>query len=87
MRDLYGIEDSPDLTSTITNAVLMEVAAWQHRLLQPACPTAFFGAIRVKIRDESMVRNSAIQIGLTIPVIPREFVRNTEFAIHQRMHY
>lgn len=29
LRDLYGIEVSPDLTSTVTDAVLDEIAAWQ----------------------------------------------------------
>lgn len=60
LRDLYGIEASPDLISTITDAVLEEVAAWQQRPLDPAYPLVFFDAIRVKIRDEGMVRNKAI---------------------------
>jgi putative transposase len=28
LRDLYGIEVSPDLISVVTDAVLEEVAAW-----------------------------------------------------------
>ena len=31
LRDLYGIEVSPDLISVVTDAVLEEVAAWQAR--------------------------------------------------------
>ena len=31
LRDLYGIEVSPDLISAVTDAVLEEVAAWQNR--------------------------------------------------------
>src|SRR5712691_6056798 len=31
LRDLYGIEVSPDLISALTDAVLEEVAAWQAR--------------------------------------------------------
>src|SRR6516164_5506836 len=34
MRDLYGIEVSPDLISTVTDAVPEEVAAWQVRPLE-----------------------------------------------------
>lgn len=30
-RELYGIDVSPDLISTVTDAVLEEVAAWQAR--------------------------------------------------------
>lgn len=59
LRDLYGIDVSPDLISTVTDAVLEEVAAWQARPLDPAYPLVFFDAIRVKIRDEGLVRNKA----------------------------
>lgn len=45
LRDLYGIDASPDLISTITDAVLEEVSAWQQRPLVPAYPLVFFDAI------------------------------------------
>jgi putative transposase len=64
LRELYGIDVSPDLISTVTDAVLEEVAAWQARPLDPAYPLVFFDAIRVKIRDEGLVRNKAIHIAL-----------------------
>ncbi|MEP6867662.1 MAG: IS256 family transposase [Novosphingobium sp.] len=64
LRELYGIDVSPDLISTVTDAVLEEVAAWQQRPLDPAYPLVFFDAIRVKIRDEGLVRNKAIHIAL-----------------------
>ncbi|ABE63568.1 transposase, mutator type [Nitrobacter hamburgensis X14] len=66
LRDLYGIEVSPDLISTVTDAVLDEVATWQQRPLDPVYPLIFFDAIRVKIRDEGMVRNKAIHIALGV---------------------
>jgi putative transposase len=66
LRDLYGIEVSPDLISTVTDAVLDEVATWQQRPLDPVYPLVFFDAIRVKIRDEGMVRNKAIHIALGV---------------------
>lgn len=52
VRELYGIDVSPDLISTATGAVLEEVAAWQTRSLDQAYPLVFFDAIRVKIRVE-----------------------------------
>src|SRR5690606_19067264 len=64
LRELYGIDVSPDLISTVTDAVLEEVAAWQARPLDPAYPLVFFDAIRVKIRDEGLVRSKAIHIAL-----------------------
>jgi putative transposase len=66
LRDLYGIEVSPDLISAVTDAVLEEVAAWQARPLEPVYPLVFFDALRVKIRDEGLVRNKAVHIALGV---------------------
>ena len=66
LHDLYGIDVSPDLISTVTDAVLDEVASWQQRPLDPVYPLVFFDAIRVKIRDEGTVCNKAIHIALGV---------------------
>src|SRR3712207_5147704 len=66
LRDLYGIDVSPDLISAVTDAVLEEVAAWQARPLETVYPLIFFDALRVKIRDEGMVRNKAVPIALGV---------------------
>ena len=66
LEELYGIDVSPDLISTITDAVLEAVAEWQARPLDACYPLVFFDAIRVKIRDEGFVRNKAIYIALGI---------------------
>src|ERR671938_372506 len=66
LRDLYGIEVSPDLVSAVTDAVLEEIAAWQARPLETVYPLIFFDALRVKIRDEGLVRNKAVHIALGV---------------------
>jgi len=66
LRDLYSVDVSPDLISTVTDAVLEEVAAWQARPLEPVYPLVFFDALRVKIRDEGLVRNKAVHIALGV---------------------
>jgi len=66
LRDLYGIDISPDLISAVTDAVLEEVAAWQARPLEAIYPLVFFDALRVKIRDEGLVRNKAVHIALGV---------------------
>ena len=66
LEELYGIDVSPDLISTITDAVLEAVAEWQARPLDACYKLVFFDAIRVKIRDEGFVRNKAIYIALGI---------------------
>ena len=66
LRDLYGVDVSPGLISTVTDAVLDEVAAWQGRPLEPVYPLVFFDALRVKIRDEGLVRNKAVYVALGV---------------------
>ena len=66
LEELYGIDVSPDLISTVTDAVLEAVAEWQGRPLDACYPLVFFDAIRVKIRDEGFVRNKAVYIALGI---------------------
>ncbi len=48
LLELYGLEVSPDLISTVTDAVLETVAEWQNRPLEPMYPLVFFDALRVK---------------------------------------
>jgi putative transposase len=66
LRELYGIEVSPDLISAVTDAVLEEVEAWQARPLEPVYPLVFLDALRVKVRDEGLVRNKAVHIALGV---------------------
>ncbi|HEX2526565.1 MAG TPA: IS256 family transposase [Geminicoccus sp.] len=66
LRDLYGIDVSPDLISAVTDAVLDEIGAWQARPLEPVYPLVFFDALRVKIHDEGLVRNKAVHIALGV---------------------
>src|SRR5215212_3017467 len=66
LRELYGIEVSPDLISAVTDAVLDEIAAWQARPLEPVYPLIFFDALRVKIREEALVRNKAVYVALGV---------------------
>jgi putative transposase len=55
-----------DLISTVTDAVLETVAEWQNRPLEPMYPLVFFDALRVKIRDEGLVRNKAVYVALGV---------------------
>ena len=64
LRELYGIDVSPDLVSVVTDAVLEQVAEWQNRPLDALYPLVFFDALRVKIRDEGTVRNKAVYLAL-----------------------
>lgn len=66
LAELYGVEVSPDLISTVTDAVWEEVVEWQNRPLDPMYPIVFFDALRVKIRDEGTVRSKAVYLALGV---------------------
>src|SRR5512146_1242928 len=66
LRELYGIEVSPDLISAVTDAVLEEVTEWQNRPLEALYPLIFFDAIRIKVRDEGTVHNKAVYVALGV---------------------
>lgn len=42
------------------------MTAWQARPLEPMYPVVFFDALRVKIRDEAVVRSKAVYLALAI---------------------
>ena len=65
LRELYGIEASPQLISTVTDAV-EEVGRWQSRPLDALYALVFFDAIRVKMRDEGTVRNKAVYLAIGV---------------------
>ena len=66
LRELYGVEVSAQLISTVTDAVLDEVSAWQNRPLEALYPLVFFDCLRVKIRDEGTVRNKALYLAIGV---------------------
>jgi putative transposase len=66
LAEQYGTEVSPDFISSVTDEVMEEVGAWQQRPLEPMYPVIFFDALRVKIREEGLVRNKAIYLALGV---------------------
>jgi putative transposase len=66
LAEMYTVEVSPELISKVTDAVMAEVTAWQARPLEEIYPVVFFDALRVKIRDDGVVRNKAIYLALGI---------------------
>ena len=66
LAEMYHIEVSPDLISTVTDGIVAEVTAWQTRPLEPMYPVVFFDALRVKIRDEATVVSKAVYLALAI---------------------
>lgn len=83
LADQYGVDVSPEFISSVTDAVMAEVGAWQARPLEPMYPVVFFDALRVKIREDAVVRNKAVYLALGI--LPNgTTVRATSWACGSR---
>lgn len=85
LAEQYGTEVSPEFISSVTDAVMAEVTTWQARPLEPMYPVVFFDALRVKIREDAVVRNKAIYLALgVLPDGTRDilglWIENTEGA-------
>lgn len=62
LEEMYQVEVSPALISTVTEAVMEEVKTWQSRPLEAVYPIVYLDALVVKIRDGGHVRNRAIYV-------------------------
>ena len=68
LEELYGVEISPSFISTVTDAIMPAVKAWQNRPLEALYPVVFLDAIRIKSRSDGVVQNMAVYLALGINV-------------------
>jgi transposase-like protein len=66
LRDLYGVEASATMISTITNKVMPLVEEWQNRPLAALYPIIYLDAIHYQIRKDHKVENRAVYIVLAV---------------------
>ena len=74
VRELYGLSVSPELVSKVTDAVHEEIREWQSRPLEDVYAVVYFDAIRAKVRDEDLVRNKAVYLGIGVTCAGRKEV-------------
>jgi len=55
LRDIYGIDASPALISSITDKILPQAAEFQSRPLEELYPVVFFDGVYFKVRKDSKV--------------------------------
>ncbi len=85
LSEMYATDVTPEFIGTITDAALAEVIAWQSRPLEVMYRVVFFDALRVKIREDNVVRNKAVYLALGVcPDGTRDilglWIENTEGA-------
>jgi len=66
LEEIYGVEVSPALISKVTDAVLEDVQAWQHRPLDAVYPIVYLDAIHLKMRHSGRVQTRAVYLALGI---------------------
>jgi len=62
LEEIYQVEVSPSLISSVTDAVIDEVRAWQGRPLEPLYPIIYLDALMVKIRDGAHILKKALYL-------------------------
>jgi transposase-like protein len=66
LEEAYGVEVSPTFISQVTNAVMDEVKAWQHRPLAKLYPVVYLDCLVVRSRDSGVVQNKSVYLALGI---------------------
>lgn len=66
LKELYGVDVSPTLISSVTDSIMEDVRAWQNRTLDKIYPIVYLDALVVKIKDDKQVTNKAIHLALGV---------------------
>jgi len=66
IEEMYHVEVSPALISSVTDEVLDEVKTWQNRQLDAVYPIMYLDAIQFKVRDNGHVKSKAIYLAIGV---------------------
>lgn len=66
IEEIYGVEVSPDLISSVTENITELVREWQTRPLDAVYPIVYLDALRVKIRIDGLVQNRCIYLAIGV---------------------
>jgi putative transposase len=68
LAEIYGVKVGRDLISSVTDAVIDDVRAWQQRPLDDVYPVIFLDCLVLKIREGGTVQRRACYLALGITV-------------------
>jgi putative transposase len=66
LKQIYGVDVSPDLISKVTDGVLEEVEAWRKRPLLPKYVIVYFDALMVNVREGNRVTKKAVYVAMGV---------------------
>jgi len=72
LAEIYSVNVSKDLISTVTDAVLDDVRAWQNRPLEDCYLVVWIDALVVKVRVDGVVRNRPVYLVLGLNTTGRK---------------
>src|SRR5690242_1836466 len=66
LEEIYGVEVTAGLISSVTDEVNDEVKTWQNRQLDAVYPIMYLDAIQFKVRDSGHVKSKAIYLAIGV---------------------
>lgn len=72
LEEIYGVEVSPTLISTVTEEIQTEVVQWQTRPLARIYPILFLDALRINIRKDGRVVKCAVYVAIGVNLLGRK---------------
>lgn len=72
LEEIYGVEVSPQLISTVTEEVQAEVVEWQNRQLSGVYPILYLDALRINMRKDKTVQKRAVYVVIGVNLLGRK---------------
>lgn len=66
LKEIYDINVSPDLISTVTDEIMRDVTEWRNRPLEDIYPILYLDCIVVKCRMDKHIINKSVYLALAV---------------------
>jgi len=66
LEDIYGLDVSPELISSVTDSVLEDVVSWQNRALEPIYPILYLDCLVVKVKENNQISNKSLFLAVVL---------------------
>lgn len=66
IEEIYGIEVSSGFISSVTDAILDDVKAWQCRALDKCYPIVYLDCLVIKVQENKQIINKAVYLALGV---------------------
>ena len=87
IKELYGVEISPELVTKISEKIMPEVTAWQNRPLEPVYPFVFMDAIHYKVREDRRYVTKAAYVVLGVTMDGRKDILGVWIGEHENSKF